>query len=380
MVDKNINIMTRQRNILSVGTTVCFIISLASAYYINDVICPIIFYDFEYLKYLIYVILFFSLFLYIIYYYKETLGKNGIVLLLFCFLLLGGLSYERNYIDLVGFFKLFLLTPFLFLKNGKNTGKYLNKFVFVFLIFNSIFLSFIGGITDIDSIRFIFNSNDPNFSAIYLLFGFMICDKLKYNWLKCSYMVLGLTTGSRNFILAILVFYIIRNIKNIKMISFLLKKIKPLYVFLIMEIVVIFLGMWFISSVDISTDEGTRALNDGSNRARFTYSTLGFLFLISGGKKAFVDGAGARYWETGTVDSLMVRGVHNSFLGLFVEKGIIMGSIILLFLFFIVHSYYREENYEYIYAFLVASLFLGSLTANVFLFCWCYILAVRKIK
>jgi hypothetical protein len=371
--------MTRQKDILAVGTTICFIISLASAYYINGENFPIVFFDITYLKYLIYVILLSALFLYLFYCYKREVNLKGIILFIFCLLLLIGLSYERNYIDTSDYFKLVLVTPFLFLDKGINIKKYLKSFFFCLLLVNSIFLSLVGGIFDGDSDRFIFNSNDPNFSAIYLLFEFMICDKLKYNWLKYLFILFGLSTGSRNFILAILVFYVIRRIKNIKIIFFLLKTIKPLYVFIVLEMLVIFFGIWFIFSVDISAGRGdSRNLADGSNRARFTYNTLGFLFLISGDKNSIVNGAGARYWETGSVDPLMNRGIHNSFLGLFVEKGIIAGSINILFLFFIVHLYHRKENYEYIYAFLVASLFVGSLTANVFLFCWFYILAVKE--
>jgi hypothetical protein len=379
----NFNILPGQKDILSAGATVCFIISLASAFYINDERCPIFFLDVEYLKYLIYGILLSSLYLYSIYGYKRRIEIKGIAVFIFCLLLLIVLSYMRNYLDMVDFLKLLLLVPFILLGKEADLRKYLKKTYFVFLIENSIFLSLVGGIVDSGTkesgVRFIFNSNDPNFSAIYFLFGFMICSKLKYKWFKYLFILLGLSTGSRNFILAILVFYIIRYIKGIKVFSFVLKKIKPLYVFLFMEMLVIFIGIWFIFSVDISAGRNSAGLNDGSNKARFTYNTLGLVFLVSGGRKSFIDGAGAGYWETGAVHPLMNRGIHNSFLGYFVSNGIIAGSITLFFLFFVVHScFHRKDNYEYIYAFLTATLFLGSLASNVFLFCWCYILAVKE--
>jgi hypothetical protein len=238
--------------------------------------------------------------------------------------------------------------------------------------------SFLGGLK-FQSSRFIFNSSDPNFSAIYLLLGFMICNKLGYK-IKYVFLLMGILTFSRNFLLGILVFYFIKHIKKLKLFSDLLMHLHPFFVLIVIQIVLLALNAWFLSSVEIKIGRESTysSLNDTSNQLRFIANMDALNYLISGGKDAFINGAGDIYWDkTGSSSSVSARPMHNSFLGEYVRLGIIYGLINCIVLFSFVKQHYREENYEYVYTYLVVSLFLGSLFGNVFLYCWCYILIVK---
>jgi hypothetical protein len=279
-----------------------------------------------------------------------------------------------------------ILFPFIFGNKELDVKKYMKRRYFLLIIFNSLLSSFLQNVffyevaTKRPTTRIIFNSNDPNFSAVYFFLCFLLTYKLEYNGLKYIFILLGLLTQSRNFVLGILVFYIIGYFERRPFFQKIFIKVKPIFVLILLQIAVLLFGTWFISSFERKTGRDTFSLNDQSNNSRFLYSTQGLVFLTSGKRMAVIDGAGEQYWQKGSgKGTIEVRSsLHNSFLALFVEKGIIFGIINCILLFTVINRYAKIGNYKYIYSYIFISLFLGSLVAGYYVLCLCYILAVKN--
>ncbi len=229
--------------------------------------------------------------------------------------------------------------------------------------------------------RYIFSSNDPNFSAVYIMMGFMMADKLALRPLQVIFVVMGLMTGSRNFILFIFVFYFVRHTQGFLVLRVLYERINPLIVFLLMQLFVVLLGSYMLLCVNFNGGRSLAGLADGSNYLRFLYTDQGLDYLHNE-KEAIWEGAGAKYWsvEKGGTGAAGTKGsVHNSYLSLMVEKGIVYG-VLNLFVIFMVVNRSRQRGYEYIYPFLVVTLFLGGLFSGVYLFMWAFVLSVDKTE
>ena len=143
-------------------------------------------------------------------------------------------------------------------------------------------------------------------------------------------------TFSRNFILAILVFYIIRRLKQNTFIKKLLLKIRLFPFFIITNITLSLIGFAIISLFEPVSGRGGVSLNDGSNRLRFTYAVEGVLYSISG-REALLLGAGDKYWPAskgGTGKAEISGRVHNSFLDCIANKRLLFYTLIYVFLFF----------------------------------------------
>ena len=383
------NIEIKHHNVLIKTISLCFLISMLSFFGINDFKPMLPFLDIYYLRHFIFGMLLLGLVIYIIYTFNCSvyLNKTGLVFFLVCTIALLLLFFFRDSINISDFLRFVVLFPFLFIQQGIDVKKKLKKIYVWLIICNSIFLSFTQGFIFNDywneAHRFIFNSNDPNFSAIYLLLGFMVCYKLGYKFPKYIFFLMGALTQSRNFILGIIVFYLIKYTENNPFVLMIFGRIKPIFMLIIMQVAIILFGYWYIVSVEPRYGRETLFLNDASNFARFTFSTQGFFFLASGSKMAIVDGAGERYWarELEGKKTVNIEGtVHNSFLDLFVSKGIIYGILNIIILFVIVDKYRTSKNYKYIYTYLVMSLFLSGLTSGFFLLNWLYILAIKDFS
>jgi hypothetical protein len=362
-----------EKNILTLVLSELFLLSMVSNYYISNQKSTIFFLSNDVLQYLIYSVAFFSFFIYLmntgVYLKQKTL-----ILFLIFFLLTIVLFLIRNDKKVSIFIRLIGLCPFLFIINHIRAEVFIKRYHFYLIIFFSIFYSVLGGSTFSGGRRFIFNSNDPNFSSVYFLLGFMICNKLNYK-VKYVFILLGILTFSRNFLLGILVFYFIKYIKQYKYFSTILKRIHPFIFFIVMQVVVLAFGAWFLLNVEIKPgrEEMYSSLNDNSNQFRFLASSFALEYLLTGGRDAFINGTG-----DDIKGGLSGYVPHNSYLGLFVRMGILYGLINCIVLFAFIKQNNRPENYEYIYSYLVTSIFLGALDGNIFLFCWCYILIVKS--
>ena len=372
----------KQNNVLVGVLTLCFMLSMLSFQNTTGIMPTLFYFNIYYFRHLIQGLPFLALVIYMTCNRNSDIyiNKKTFYIYILCIILLFFLTFFRTSINIFDIFRIVVLFPFLFIKQGISF-KYSIKYYIWLIIINSVFLSFTQGFFFFDTSRFIFNSNDPNFSAVYSLLGFMICYKLNYKTQKNIFLLMGILTQSRNFFLGIIVFYLIKYMSNLSYFSMILKKIKPMFALVIMQIAIILFGFWYIVNVEPFVGRETLAVNDFSNYIRFTLSTQGVMFLITGSRMAVVDGAGERYWSKavggkGSLD--MAGGVHNSFLDLLVTRGLIYGIINIIVIFAIVHRYYTTKNYKYIYSYLTMSLFLGGLASGPFLLCWVYILTVKE--
>lgn len=371
------SIFVCKTHILKIGVTISFILCLISDTTVGGGNVGLLFFlEQEILRYPIYLFAFLSLILYVYYNSVLKISKRLFWKIGVCFLLLFMLMhYSVNY-GSDDLFRLFILLPFLFLAPiGELEIKRKLSFFLYIAVVVSIILSIYNGITNEG--RFVFNSNDPNFSAFYAMLGFMASDKVKNSKTKFLYVIIGLATQSRNFIFFIIIFYSIRYFKKRVCLSAFFDKIKPIYIFILSQMTVILLGAYMLMNTDF---DNKNALADGSNKLRFMYTAEGLLYLVSG-PEALFQGAGPSYWSVekgGTGNAGTTGALHNSFLSLLVEKGLIYGFINLFFLFLVVDKNYISENLEFIFSFLIPTLFLGGVFSGLFLFSWCYILSIRK--
>jgi hypothetical protein len=283
--------------------------------------------------------------------------------------------------------RVIIFFPFIFGPKEIDAKRYMKRSYFSLIIFISLLSSFLQGTFFYDihksrlTTRMIFNSNDPNYSALYFFLCFLLSYKLRYSGLKYIFLFLGLLTQSRNFILGIMVFYIIGYFESIPFFQKIFSKVKPIFVLVFFQIAVLLFGAWFINVAKSESDRDTFSLQDDSNIARFTFSAQSLLFLSSGTRMAVIDGAGEEYWQRGNgkgTAKIIWGPAHNSFLGLFVEKGIIFSIINCILLFVIMNQYTRVSNYKYIYSYLFMSLFLGGFTMGYNLLCFYYILSIKN--
>lgn len=366
-------ILISKKNILKIGLSISFALCMISNYTVGGNTAFLL--EQENIRYLVYIISFISLISSICigkleitksYVLKALVGLIGVFVLMF--------FYNHGFDDL---FRLLILFPFLFIKPIREIEikKIFSYFLYISVLV-SICLSLYNGIFFdglIHKGRLLTNSNDPNFSAIYAMLGGMMSDKLNNKTTKFCYWLIGLLTQSRNFLLFLISFYIIRWLKNRSAIS----KVHPLFGFILLQIGVILLGGYMLLKVNF---DNQNRLADGSNKLRFMYTAEGIAYLASG-KEALFNGAGPAYWSVergGTGMAGTTGALHNSYLSLMVEKGIIYAVINLCFLFLIVNKNRVLENIEYIYSFLIPTLFLGGMFSGIFLYSWCYILSVRK--
>ena len=366
-----------KNNILKVGVTISLFLCMISNIIVGGESMGFLYFlDQENIRYLIYLITFLSLFFHVCLNRELIVNKCNIltfaIYILFLFVLIG--VSNNQYID--GLFRLLILFPFLFVFPicDFEIKKILSAFLYLALL-----ISFCSSICNGPFFkgRFVTNSNDPNFSAIYALLGFMLSDKLKNKKTKFCYLLIGIATQSRNFILSIIVFYVIRKLRGSMIFDAFFYKFRPLYVFVLLQFFVVLLGWYMLLNMDFDSQN---KLADGSNKLRFMYTAEGMVYLTSG-KDALLDGAGPGYWSIekgGTGTAGTTGALHNSFLSLMVEKGVFYALINLLVIFLIVDKNYIRENVEFIYSFLISTLFLGGVFSGVFLFFWCYILSVRK--
>lgn len=337
----------------------------------------IVFLEQSYIRFLVYGISFLFLILFLIH--------NGIYLrkrVFYTLLLVLGaivaLQLYRSFFDVNDFFKILILLPFLFIERVNVSDLRNRKLFFAgvfafFLLFSLLYGAREDG-------RLVYNFYDPNYSAIYVLFAFLMAQKMGEKTFSILFLILGILTFSRNFILAILVFYIIRRLKQNTFIKKLLLKIRLFPFFIITNITLSLIGFAIISLFEPVSGRGGVSLNDGSNRLRFTYAVEGVLYSISG-REALLLGAGDKYWPAskgGTGKAEISGRVHNSFLDCIAIKGTIYTLIYVFFIFSIVKEKYQDDNYEYVFSFLFAMFFLGDLLGGLYVYCWCFILSLQR--
>ena len=151
-----------------------------------------------------------------------------ILLLLMIFIL----QIYRCRFDFDDIIKIVMLAPFLLLNRIETKSlpykKSLGILLFLLYVIYGLFMH-----NEKLGLRLNYSSSDPNMSAIIVLIAFMFASKVNSKFLEVGFSVLGFLTQSRNFMLAIFVFYLVRFLKEVNCFMFCLGKLE------------LFLFMWF---------------------------------------------------------------------------------------------------------------------------------------
>jgi hypothetical protein len=254
----------------------------------------------------------------------------------------------------------------------------INYFFYAFLAFISIFITFVylepyPASPD----RYITNIPDPNFTGLTVLLLFFMFEKLKLYMISIPIVLLGVIyTDSRNFLLAIIVYYLIKLIKNFRVINFLLNKLNFQKLFLIFFLISVIVSLVFIWQYREGLNVEFFNLTDSSNKHRFMANifVLNEIFinhnLIISGEKNYMN-----YMLSGTNNI-----VHNSILELFPQYGVLYTIIYIFILSLVLNKFYLYENYEYIVSYFVFATFLMACFTNHFMILFFFVLAMKNVK
>ena len=230
--------------------------------------------------------------------------------------------------------------------------------------------------------RLLINSQDPNFSGYKILMFFFISDKLDFKIGKIISFILMILIASRNLILAILVFYAIRYIKN--RFYFIFSRLENFNIQIILFsilIIILSLGFVFNASITKSKSSASRitSVNDNSNLMRFSNNALLFKKLKED-KKILLWGFRENYKQYFVLKNPLHIFPHNSILSLLSKAGLIYFIVYIILLSLVINRVFKKGNYEYIYSFLFFNTFLHNSLINISLLFFISILYIEKKK
>lgn len=218
---------------------------------------------------------------------------------------------------------------------------------------------------------------DVNFSGAIILGYFLLANKLKYRFGIYFAIIAAVFLESRNFLFAIIVFYVVSFVKrNVKKID-LLKS--PAYLIVFGNIFVFVLSYYWVENVRPEIVYGIGAnrfvLNDSSNFARFLANVLS-LDLIFSDVRYFLWGV-PNFVEYVEFNSDMYLP-HNSLLFFFMTSGFVYSLIYIILYLRCLVRVSDVTNYEYIAAFMFFSFFLHSMLTGVFMFMFFLIFLIQS--
>ncbi|PIE77559.1 MAG: hypothetical protein CSA15_12350 [Candidatus Delongbacteria bacterium] len=259
---------------------------------------------------------------------------------------------------LIAFFLLFISM----LTNRISCLGTFSKYFVAFLISFRIFYAIIFYYSSV-SFRLLLNNPDPNFSSLKILFGVYLLHKLKFYISIPMLLFAGFLTASRNFVLAMLVFYISMLITNIFKLNFKKSKLFKYHYLLIVSFVLViiisisFIGMGSVSiSSSASSTERLTSVNDTSNLLRFT-TNLFYLKEVFTKISVFFWGLGDNY-ETFAANSVVTIVPHNSIISILSRTGVIFSLIYFTLLSKTINRFFNYYNLPYILSYTVFGMFL----------------------
>jgi hypothetical protein len=209
--------------------------------------------------------------------------------------------------------------------------------------------------------RIVLSPIDPNISGHFMLLYFYFSNKNKfYLGIILSLLCIPLFL-SRNYFLAIIIFYLIKVLK-VKL-DKIMKKIRFEHLFIILNLSLIFLSFFWIK--EIGTQENffykskeLLRLIDNSNYMRFfaNYRVINYfindlyLFLFGFGNNFEAFFLKPNEWWTVLP--------HSSFIYFIAKNGFLFSSLYFFSLSKYINKFFTYKNYEYIYSYLIFSLFL----------------------
>jgi hypothetical protein len=238
----------------------------------------------------------------------------------------------------------------------------------------------------------ILNNPDPNFSGFLALLLFLFCYKNKFllGILVCLGCVFLL--WSRNYLLALIVFFILLLLENFApnfFKSFYKKAsiIKITLVFIFFNLIILLYSFYYVEkiksplSLGISRNDPNRfvALADDSNWYRFN-ANKEFFELLKDNQEVML--FGASFAEPVKIQTIRTENEnyndlkdlfayrvapHNTIFHLILTRGVLFSSCYLLGFTFILKRLYSFENFKYLFPILIFGLFLHSIYSGVFI-------------
>ncbi|CAH1596992.1 conserved membrane hypothetical protein [Vibrio owensii] len=132
-------------------------------------------------------------------------------------------------------------------------GRSLNRNILQFLIFLS-FLSIVYQLATSDSIgRRTLTYIDPNYSSLVIYFLGVLCFKLNKKTLSISLFSLGLLTLSRNYILAVTIFFVVNYlVKNDRVHRLICFFYRPTIIIILITFLPLIVNYWFVSVASLT--------------------------------------------------------------------------------------------------------------------------------
>ncbi|WP_170000230.1 hypothetical protein [Campylobacter sp. RM9328] len=338
----------------------------------------------ENIKNIIYILLLISFGVYL---FAEKIKKEKVVLISIIFILIYTVLYIESFftqIELKLYIKPILIVPFLFFTfDSDKYNKQIFTILLIFLVFTFIYfeIQYINKMGFCFTNRFSSNSIDPNITGLYILFAFYLSRKINSKILMSIFLILGILTLSRNFILAILCLYALNYLKQIKSIYKLLK-INFVTLLILLNIFLVSFSFFVknINFTEVSSFTYSRIteLFDESNYIRFKINRDAMEKLFASNKN-FLFGLGSDYASNEKYD--IKYKVHSGLLDFLTMYGFIYTLLFLLLLYYIAKNTLTYENLEYIYSYAVFSLFLpGTLGGWIYLILFIFILKLQELK
>lgn len=245
-----------------------------------------------------------------------------------------------------------------------------------------------------DENTIILNNPDPNFSGFLALLLFLFCYKNKFSLgilvcLSCVFLL-----WSRNYFLALIVFFILLLLENFAPNFFknIYKKasiVKIALVFIFLNLIILSYSLYHIEknklpvSLGILRNDPNRffAVADDSNWYRFN-ANKEFFELLKDNQEVML--FGASFAEPVTIQPIRTQNQdendndlkdlfahrvapHNTIFHLILIRGVLFTSCYLLGFTFILKRLYSFENFKYLFPILIFGLFLHSIYSGVFI-------------
>lgn len=238
-----------------------------------------------------------------------------------------------------------------------------------------------------------FIDEDTNYSGVFIFLYFMYSDKRK----KKLGIILGILYGviftrSRSYILLMGLFYLIKLGKRFFVkIAAKLKMNNILFFLLLITLGTIILSYLWVYVIAASGQSAYgESLNDRSNFIRFV-ANIKFCDIIREPNQLLFGGYGKKLREFLQVDEFSNESTkfylgarlvqpHNSVFNLVLRIGIIPSFIYLIVMSKFISRHMEEDNYEYIFPYMVNAMFMHSLFSLKWFAFWAFIILIPKAK
>ena len=258
----------------------------------------------------------------------------------------------------------------------------------ILILYNMIFNSYF-----IQSDMVFSSCDDKNYTAVLMFLYFAFCLHFRFFiGILLSTVFFVFFNSSRSSILLIATFFfcmafkeqIFYSLKNFKLDKF-------LKIFSLMTLCIIGFSYYWVSNVSVNNLQAYRqGLNDGSNKMRFT-ANIYAIDMVKKDNDLFYRGYGFDIRKVMGVDEedyskhTRINGVrlvqpHNSIINVLIRLGIVPGILYFIILASTIDLLYKKWTIEFIFPYLLNSMFMHSLLDGFMLGIWIIIICLVYIE